>query len=98
MGIVVSPIGGNCVNWPFPLLTVKALISEKSGHSFRKKSGWRGGRVELLNFDGVAWCGGVSLGGTNEAVTLLLNKLGEGDQHAATQLVPLVYEELRRMA
>lgn len=34
----------------------------------------------------------------NEEVTLLLNKLGDGDQNAAAQLVPLVYEELRRMA
>ena len=33
-----------------------------------------------------------------EEVTLLLNKLGGGDQNAASQLVPLVYEELRRMA
>jgi RNA polymerase sigma-70 factor (ECF subfamily) len=37
-------------------------------------------------------------GGAREDVTLLLNKLGDGDQNAATQLVPLVYEELRRMA
>ena len=41
---------------------------------------------------------GAGVGGANEDVTLLLNKLGEGDQNAATQLVPLVYEELRRMA
>lgn len=41
---------------------------------------------------------GAGLGGRNEDVTLLLNKLGEGDQNAATQLVPLVYEELHRMA
>lgn len=31
-------------------------------------------------------------------VTSLLNKLAAGDQEAAAQLVPLVYEELRRMA
>lgn len=31
-------------------------------------------------------------------VTLLLNKLAAGDQKAAAELVPLVYEELRRMA
>ncbi len=38
------------------------------------------------------------MGGPQEDVTLLLNKLGDGDQNAATQLVPLVYSELRRMA
>jgi len=31
-------------------------------------------------------------------VTLLLNKLAAGDQAAAAELVPLVYEELRRLA
>jgi RNA polymerase sigma factor (TIGR02999 family) len=31
-------------------------------------------------------------------VTLLLNKLTAGDQNAAAELVPLVYEELRRLA
>jgi RNA polymerase sigma-70 factor (ECF subfamily) len=31
-------------------------------------------------------------------VTLLLNKLAEGDQEAAAKLVPLVYDELRRIA
>jgi RNA polymerase sigma factor (TIGR02999 family) len=31
-------------------------------------------------------------------VTLLLNKLAEGDQEAAAKLVPLVYEELHRLA
>jgi RNA polymerase sigma-70 factor, ECF subfamily len=31
-------------------------------------------------------------------VTLLLNKLAAGDQKAAAELVPLVYEELRRLA
>jgi RNA polymerase sigma-70 factor (ECF subfamily) len=31
-------------------------------------------------------------------VTSLLNKLAAGDQEAAAQLVPLVYEELRRLA
>jgi RNA polymerase sigma factor (TIGR02999 family) len=31
-------------------------------------------------------------------VTLLLNKLAAGDQEAAAELVPLVYEELRRLA
>jgi RNA polymerase sigma-70 factor, ECF subfamily len=31
-------------------------------------------------------------------VTSLLNKLASGDQEAAAQLVPLVYEELRRLA
>jgi RNA polymerase sigma-70 factor, ECF subfamily len=31
-------------------------------------------------------------------VTLLLNKLASGDQEAAAELVPLVYEELRRLA
>jgi RNA polymerase sigma factor (TIGR02999 family) len=31
-------------------------------------------------------------------VTTLLNRLGDGDQEAAAQLVPLIYEELRRLA
>jgi RNA polymerase sigma-70 factor, ECF subfamily len=31
-------------------------------------------------------------------ITSLLNKLAAGDQEAAAQLVPLVYEELRRLA
>ena len=31
-------------------------------------------------------------------VTSLLNKLADGDQEAAARLVPLVYEELRRLA
>jgi RNA polymerase sigma-70 factor, ECF subfamily len=31
-------------------------------------------------------------------VTSLLNKLADGDQKAAAELVPLVYEELRRLA
>lgn len=42
-------------------------------------------------------CGG-DVGGTRQEVTLLLNKLGDGDQNAAAQLVPLVYQELRHMA
>lgn len=31
-------------------------------------------------------------------ITVLLNKLAAGDQEAAAELVPLVYEELRRLA
>src|SRR6516165_9177400 len=31
-------------------------------------------------------------------VTTLLNRLADGDQEAAAQLVPLIYEELRRSA
>jgi RNA polymerase sigma-70 factor, ECF subfamily len=31
-------------------------------------------------------------------VTLLLNKLAAGDQKAAAELIPLIYEELRRLA
>src|SRR6516225_11732410 len=31
-------------------------------------------------------------------ITTLLNRLADGDQEAAAQLVPLIYEELRRMA
>lgn len=31
-------------------------------------------------------------------ITSLLNKLAAGDQEAAAQLVPLVYEELRHLA
>jgi len=33
-----------------------------------------------------------------EDVTSLLNRLADGDQEAAAQLVPLVYEELHRLA
>ena len=31
-------------------------------------------------------------------ITTLLNRLADGDQEAAAQLVPLIYEELRRLA
>jgi hypothetical protein len=31
-------------------------------------------------------------------VTQLLSALGQGDLHAASRLLPLVYEELRRLA
>jgi hypothetical protein len=31
-------------------------------------------------------------------VTQLLNALGQGDPHAASRLLPLVYEELCRLA
>jgi hypothetical protein len=31
-------------------------------------------------------------------VTRLLNALGQGDPHAASRLLPLVYEELRKLA
>lgn len=34
----------------------------------------------------------------SEDVTILLNRVGDGDENAAAQLVPLVYKELRRMA
>ena len=33
-----------------------------------------------------------------EDVTLLLSELARGNQHAAEKLVPLVYEELKRLA
>jgi hypothetical protein len=32
------------------------------------------------------------------AVTQLLSALGQGDLHAAEELLPLVYQELRRLA
>jgi hypothetical protein len=32
------------------------------------------------------------------AVTQLLSALGQGDPHAAEQLLPLVYDELRKLA
>jgi len=38
------------------------------------------------------------VGGVRQEVTLLLNRLGDGDQNAAAQLVPLVYQELHRLA
>src|SRR5262245_21215575 len=36
--------------------------------------------------------------GVMSDVTRLLNALDQGDPHAASQLLPLVYEELRRLA
>lgn len=51
----------------------------------------------MLNFLGLNRAGG-TLGRAEEELTLLLNQLGEGDQNVAKQLVPLVYQELRRMA
>jgi hypothetical protein len=38
------------------------------------------------------------VGSSPAEVTSLLNKLAEGDQEAAAKLVPLVYDELRRIA
>jgi RNA polymerase sigma-70 factor, ECF subfamily len=38
------------------------------------------------------------MAGTGGPVTLLLAQVREGDQEAVNQLVPLVYDELRRMA
>jgi RNA polymerase sigma-70 factor (ECF subfamily) len=38
------------------------------------------------------------MGPSPGGVTSLLNKLADGDQEAAAQLVPLVYKELRRLA
>ena len=35
---------------------------------------------------------------SNAEVTTLLNQLADGDQEAAARLVPLIYDELRRMA
>jgi RNA polymerase sigma factor (TIGR02999 family) len=40
----------------------------------------------------------VSVGPTSVDVTTLLNKLADGDQDAGAQLIPLVYDELRRLA
>src|SRR5271165_1014789 len=37
-------------------------------------------------------------GGTMNEVTLLLHAAGSGDPHAAEQLLPLIYDELRRLA
>lgn len=51
----------------------------------------------MLNFLRLNRAGG-TLGRAQEDVTLLLNRLEDGDQNAAAQLVPLVYKELRRMA
>jgi RNA polymerase sigma factor (TIGR02999 family) len=38
------------------------------------------------------------MGESTEAVTQILEAVGAGDKHAAEQLLPLVYEELRRLA
>jgi RNA polymerase sigma factor (TIGR02999 family) len=38
------------------------------------------------------------VGSSPAEVTSLLNKLAEGDQEAAAKLVPLIYDELRRIA
>ncbi len=41
---------------------------------------------------------GVPMPDANAQVTLLLNKMVEGDRSASEQLIPLVYEELRKLA
>jgi hypothetical protein len=33
-----------------------------------------------------------------DAITQVLNAIEQGDPHAASQLLPLVYDELRRLA
>lgn len=38
------------------------------------------------------------MGRAEDDITLLLNRVGDGDQDAANRLMPLVYTELRRMA
>jgi RNA polymerase sigma factor (TIGR02999 family) len=38
------------------------------------------------------------MGESGEAVTQILEAIGAGDKHAAAELLPLVYEELRRLA
>jgi RNA polymerase sigma factor (TIGR02999 family) len=38
------------------------------------------------------------MGESAEAVTQILEAIGAGDQHAAEELLPLVYDELRRLA
>lgn len=38
------------------------------------------------------------MGESAEAVTQILEAIGAGDKHAAEELLPLVYEELRRLA
>lgn len=38
------------------------------------------------------------MGESGEAVTQILEAIGTGDKHAAEELLPLVYEELRRLA
>lgn len=38
------------------------------------------------------------MGESGEAVTQILEAIGAGDKHAAEELLPLVYEELRRLA
>ncbi len=44
-----------------------------------------------------ALCSGAG-GLTMDAITQVLNAIEQGDPHAAEQLLPLVYEELRRLA
>ena len=41
---------------------------------------------------------GMAGGGTMDAITQVLNAIERGDPHAASQLLPLVYEELRKLA
>src|SRR5262245_56707392 len=40
------------------------------------------------------WCGGLTM----DAISEVLNAIGQGDPHAASQLLPLVYDELRQLA
>jgi len=40
----------------------------------------------------------LSVGLTMDAITQVLDAIEQGDPHAASQLLPLVYEELRKLA
>lgn len=42
--------------------------------------------------------GDLGMEGRSEQVTAILEVVGAGDQHAAAELLPLVYDELRRLA
>jgi len=42
--------------------------------------------------------GDAHMGESSEAVTQILEAIGAGDKHAAEELLPLVYDELRRLA
>src|SRR5437016_2636946 len=60
-------------------------------HSFVCASSWDSASVSRALWSGA---GGLTM----DAITQVLNAIDQGDPHAAEQLLPLVYEELRRLA
>jgi len=79
------------------LLLANATFFRKTGHCFLKNRQPRRMGVELHGF---AWGSGLegAVGSSPGNVTSLLNQLADGDQEAAGRLIPLVYDELKRIA